>query len=116
MLKSFAIAGAAALLGPAIGVVVFFASTNDQSEATSASRGTERFTASGETEVIVRICLKGWSACLNLSPSKQSCSEEANDRRADSWPLARLIDGQRTGVRPFMIWRRVPGFERVQAA
>lgn len=26
---------------------------------------------------------------------------------SDTWPLARLIDGQTTEVRPFMTWRRI---------
>lgn len=73
MLKSFAIASAAALLGPAIGVAVFFASNNDQSESTSESLGTERFMGSGEAEVIGQICLKGWSA--DFSSSRQSWLE-----------------------------------------
>ena len=25
----------------------------------------------------------------------------------DTWPLARLVDGQTTEVRPYMIWRRI---------
>ena len=34
----------------------------------------------------------------------------------DTWPLARLVDGQLTEIRPFMIWRRVPSFEERQQA
>ena len=29
---------------------------------------------------------------------------------ADAWPLACLVDGQLTEIRPFMTWRRIPGF------
>lgn len=30
---------------------------------------------------------------------------------ADTWPLARLVDGQLTEIRPFMTWRHLTGFE-----
>ena len=36
---------------------------------------------------------------------------EIIDCDVDTWPLARLVDGQLTEIRSFMTWRRVPGLE-----
>lgn len=41
---------------------------------------------------------------------------EIIDCDVETWPLARLVDGQITEIRSFMIWRRVRGFESYQQA